>query len=646
VSGTHAGSARPVGDRAWIVDLPDLDGVLALTSRLRALADPEIVDIVPAARTVLVVCADRTAARRLAAEAEGLAAEVRRDPGRGIDSAAEREVRIDTIYDGEDIATVAALTGLAPETVISAHTGSSWRAAFGGFAPGFVYLSGGDPRLIVPRLSSPRTSVPTGAVAIADEFSAVYPGASPGGWRLLGRALAPVWDVTRASPALIQPGDTVRFRAVRESVRMRANDAASVASVAPAAPVATESETRARSSRALTVIRPGMLTLVQDFGRHGHAALGVTGAGALDRAALARANRAVGNAPGAAGLEVLAGGIVLRAEQTVCIAVAGAQCELRIEAAGGADDSALSRVAETDRALMLRAGEQLTVGRPFRGLRSYVALRGGIAGGSVLGSLAHDTLSGLGVAPLRAGDGLSLIPMPDAETPADGGSLLCVLDTPQNESAEGRSPAEGRNLGGAGGEGSHADEGSALRFVPGPRDDWFDPASLVAFEQATWVVSPRSNRVGLRLEGPPLARARSGELPTEGMVAGSVQVPPDGLPVLFLADHPTTGGYPVIGTVIDADLDRAAQLPPGAEVRFVAVDPDDPGELPVWPQRLPDTVAFAIEIDGLRRQVRVPGVLAAALDRARVEGDHASAAAFWEELLRSLARDAGGDAVG
>ncbi|MGT2461996.1 5-oxoprolinase subunit B/C family protein [Sinomonas atrocyanea] len=416
---------RPAGDRAVLVELRTLGAVLALTSKLAAAqhaGDLEVVDVVAAATTVLIVAASPDAVARAAAYVRALQLEdAERAPG--------RLVHIETVYDGADLEEAARLTGLSPEALVAAHSGAVWDAAFGGFAPGFAYLTH-DAAPSVPRRTSPRTVVPAGSVALAGAYSAVYPGESPGGWQLIGHTDAVMWDLSREDPALVAPGDRVQFLPVRES--------ASLAAPAPgAAPVkcgvehgahaphraqATISaggEATARAEAGLVVVRPGLQTTVQDAGRPGRAALGVSPAGALDRGALRRANRMAGNAPDAAGLEVLLGGLELRAERDQVLAVTGARVPLRITGPGTAQehgpstpehDPSQGRDAPLDAAFALLAGETLTVGPPARGLRTYLAVRGGLEVDRVLGSASTDTLSGIGPAPLAAGDALAVAP--------------------------------------------------------------------------------------------------------------------------------------------------------------------------------------------------------------------------------------------
>ena len=274
----------------------------------------------------------------------------------------------------------------------------------------------------------------------------------------------------------------------------------------------------------LRVLATGPLTTFQDGGRPGQAASGIGRSGACDRVSFALANRMVGNPAGTAVLEVTLGGLRLLAQADVVLATTGARC------AGGFPHQA---------ATTLRAGEQLQLGRPDSGLRTYVAVRGGFYVEPVLGSGSTDVLGGLGPAALSVGDELVV-----------GGAQLSA--------AEGRPAAE--PVAGV----LHVD------VLPGPRRDWFADGAWGQLLASPYTVSMHSNRVGLRLEGPLLDRVRTEELPSEPMMRGAIQVPPSGQPVLFLADHPVTGGYPVLAYVVDEDVDRCGQLRPGQALRFRA----------------------------------------------------------------------------
>ncbi|WP_431041020.1 biotin-dependent carboxyltransferase family protein [Streptomyces sp. P1-3] len=285
---------------------------------------------------------------------------------------------------------------------------------------------------------------------------------------------------------------------------------------------------------AFAVVRAGVLTTVQDLGRPGHAHLGVPRSGALDPGAHRLANRLVGNPETAATLETTLTGCAVRLRRAATAAVTGAACPVTVD----------GRPAAWGAPVRVPAGSLLEVGAATHGVRAYVAFGGGVEVEPELGSRATDILSGLGPAPLADGRVLRLgLPY---GPPAATDPVTARTGFP-------------REL--------------VLPLVLGPRHDWFTAAAPRALAAGGYRVSAASNRIGLRTEGPALERARADELPSEGMVRGAVQVPPDGRPVLFLADHPTTGGYPVIGVVPEPHLDAAAQALPGTPVHFLPRPP-------------------------------------------------------------------------
>lgn len=290
----------------------------------------------------------------------------------------------------------------------------------------------------------------------------------------------------------------------------------------------------------LQVISPGVLSTVQDLGRQGLGALGVGHAGAADMPALRLANRMIGNPESAAAVEVTFGGLEVVAHGGVSVTLTGAPCSLSVD----------GRSHGPYGVVWLPDGATLRVGPPHSGLRSYLAVRGGIEVAPVLGSRSADTLSALGPAPLGVGDRLQV--------------GRCLNGYPGVDVAPVQAP-EGGDV--------------TLRIVDGPRADWFSDAGRDALVSAAYEVTADSNRVGMRLSGPMLERARHDELPSEGMVCGALQVPPSGQPTLFLADHPVTGGYPVIAVVVIDDVPRAAQVRPGQRITFrrVRSASPDPG---------------------------------------------------------------------
>ncbi len=285
------------------------------------------------------------------------------------------------------------------------------------------------------------------------------------------------------------------------------------------------------ADRALEVLDAGLLTLIQDLGRVGLASIGVGPSGAADRGAFRLGARLLAQSYTAAALEVTFGGLSVRARGDLQVALTGAQAPAAVD----------GRAVGYFGPFMVADGQILTLGTPQLGLRSYLSVRGGIAVAPVLGSRSTDTLSGLGPPPVRAGDVLPVGPPPKAFPNQD------LVPVPARSA-----------------------ETLVLYALRGPRDDWL--SEIAALAETTWTVSDHSDRVGIRLSGEPLRREdsrRGQELSSEGVVCGSIQVPPGGQPVIFLADHPVTGGYPVVAVLLDDDIDRAAQAVPGQQVRIV-----------------------------------------------------------------------------
>lgn len=286
----------------------------------------------------------------------------------------------------------------------------------------------------------------------------------------------------------------------------------------------------------IEVVAPGPLTTVQDGGRPGLAEFGIGTSGAADRRSYALANTLLGNAPGAAALEVTFGGLVVQARGDLLLAVTGAPCAMRTEPAPH---------GVPDVPMILADGQRLVLGRPRAGLRTYLAVRGGFDVEPVLGSRSTDLLAGIGPPRLHAGSYLRV------GDEIFGDPVTEITDVPE--------PPTGI---------------VELSVLPGPRDDWFAPEALRTLSAQPYQVSPESNRIGMRLLGAALVRTRRTELPSEGLVPGSLQVPPDGRPTLLLADHPVSGGYPVIAVVRRADVARAAQARPGQLLRFHVTHPN------------------------------------------------------------------------
>jgi KipI family sensor histidine kinase inhibitor len=425
--------------------------------------------------------------------------------------------------EGPDLADVARSRGLTEEQVIALHGSVEYTAFMLGFTPGFAYLGFLPEALETPRRATPRVRVRAGSVAIAGRQTAVYPVASPGGWHLLGRTSLRLFDPALDPPALIQAGDRVRFVPVAE-----------LPAPEPASPPFPPS-----GAAAIEVLDGGLLTTVQDGGRPGYRRFGVTAGGAMDAWSHRLANRLVGNADGAAVLECTVAGPILCFLRAVHFAVAGADLGpvLRRADLGDWPVPPATRV-------LARPGNVLAFTGRRAGCRAYLAIAGGIEVPLVLGSRSTDVAGGFGGLEgrtLRAGD------------------LLALGEGPRRPGAE---TADAPIATGT----------PTLRVVLGPQDDHLTEASLAAFLAAPYAVLATSDRMGCRLSGPRLEHRGPAEIVTDGMAPGSIQVPPDGQPIVMMAEAPTTGGYPKLGTVIEADLPALAQVMPGeGDVRFAAV---------------------------------------------------------------------------
>jgi len=502
----------PFGAGGLLIELDDLDAVLGLHAALAASAPDGVEELVPAARTVLV----RFDPHRVPAQAV-------RAWVAATDAAASRtdadasEVVLPTVYDGMDLAEAERWAALSPAQLVERHVKTPWRVAFTGFAPGFAYLVGEGWDLDIPRLDAPRTRVPAGSVSLAAGFTGTYPRATPGGWRIVGTTTAPLFDPDAVAPALLTAGTRVRFRSERTRVELPARRRTAAVTGAPA----------------LRVEDPGPLATIQDRGRPGAGAMGISVSGAADRRAASLANRLVGSAHTAAVVEILLGPFRATALADRWIAVTGGLGAFRID----------GRDADPHRAVFWPAGSALEIGPLVTGLRAYLAVRGGIDVSRAAGSRATDTLAGLGPAPLAVGDELPT----GAEIAGEVPPIDAVAWT---------APAPGDVI---------------LEVAPGPRADWFARDAARALVEGTWHVSSAADRIGVRLEGPPLARIRAGELPSEPMVPGALQVPPDGRPVVLGVDGPVTGGYPVVAVATADSLGRLAQARPGTRVRIRSV---------------------------------------------------------------------------
>jgi KipI family sensor histidine kinase inhibitor len=521
------GEIRRLGDHALLIGLPDARSAHALTRALHASSRRGIREVVGGLATVMVsVDPDGDDPDELRPWLAGLldALDLSSDGASG----EGKLVTVPCVFDGPDVAEVAEGAGCQPHQVAEQVTASLLTVAVVGFSPGFAYLQGLPDALCgIPRRRRPRPVVPAGSVALASGHAAVYPTASPGGWQLIGRTAEPFFDARVPPYARLAPGDNVRFTATAALTGSPPSLAGAWSTDPPAEPV-------------FVVEQPGLRTLRQDGGRRGLAAIGVPAASPADPTSFELANRLVGNPPGACALEVTAKGPTLRCVRPTFVAVVGARPDLHLE----------GQPVPVGQVVPVGTGQRLDVGLVRGGLRCYVAVAGGFVGPELLGSSATDLLSGLGPGPLAAGDHLA------------AGVI---------------SPPLGDHLGPHTLTARAADESMALRVVPGPHPERFEPGAFASLATWRFSVEVESNRIGLRLQardGAPFPLATAGvpsELDSQGTVTGAVQVPPDGHPVVLLPDHATMGGYPVLAVVASVDHGLLGQCAPGATVVLVPV---------------------------------------------------------------------------
>ena len=515
----------PEGDTALVL-VPAADErqwlghVSGVAAAIEAAGIPGLTDVVAAPERVAVgynplLVGDMAAFEKGVADAAGSAEA-------GIVAGGATHV-IPVVYDGPDMQDVCAAHGINRDRLVAIHTEPDYRVEAVGFLPGFGYLGGLAESLATPRRATPRPSIPAGSVGIGGSQTGVYPFASPGGWNLIGRSSVRLFDPGRPRPGLWAVGDRVRFTAA-DPAGMAADEKA------PAVPETAKS---GHGRPVITVVQPGLFTTIQDLGRPGYRASGVPLSGAADPVSLRLANLLVGNPEDSAAIECTLVGPTLRFERDAVVACVGGEFP----------------GLPSGKPVSVAAGTEIALGHVTSGCRGCLAVAGGIVVPPVLGSrstLVSAGLGGLAGRPLRAGDRLG------GGSPAFGPKARFSLP-PLLDSAH-------RPL--------------LVRVLPGEHADWFDEAAWAQ----TFRVSSRSNRMGVRLEGASLtgsraageadAAARAASLRSIPVFPGTIQVPPDGFPIILLADAQTIGGYPIFGHVITADLPVVAQLRPGDELAW------------------------------------------------------------------------------
>jgi len=494
-----------------------------------------------------------------------------------------RTVSIPVHYGGDngpDLDEAAVMAGLSSgDEVVRLHSGGNYRVYFLGFLGGFPYMGGLPAELAkVPRLTTPRQKLPKGTVGIAGGQTGVYTISTPGGWYCLGRTSMSLFNPEQDPPALLRAGDLVKFVPVNEKVEEQPDSQDVVAQ--PTSPW-------------IEVLSPGPLTTVQDLGRRGYARHGVSRSGAADWLALRMGNHLLENHESAAALEVTLGGMKVRLLNSCAVALTGADCGAQLKRIG---ESTVP--LPVNQVVLLQPGDELELGFAKDGMRTYLCVRGGVDVPAVLGSRATDiraSMGGFQGRSLQSGDVVGVLE-PDTAAAAVLEPRFSVHD-PLRKGRPG-------NMG----EGS--DKSWRLRVLPGPADPQTDAThskELRALVGASFRVMTRADRMAVCIEPdnnkiskaateemracqdvpyglseyrpPELASGTwstahlynllvGGQQMSEGCVSGTIQLPPDGNPVILLAEHQTTGGYKVPAVVIQADLWQVGQMRPGDVVRF------------------------------------------------------------------------------
>lgn len=493
-----------------------------------------------------------------------------------------RLIEIPVHYGGEggpDIEEAAKIAGLSSaDDVIRIHSGGDYRVYFLGFLGGFPYLGGLDEVLAkVPRLTTPRMRLPKGTVGIAGGQTGVYTISTPGGWYCLGRTPMNLFEPSQDPPAKLRAGDKIKF--IPTDGEIVEQEVKEQAAPVPASPW-------------IEILSPGALATVQDMGRRGYARHGVSRSGAADDLALRMGNALLGNAETDAGIEVTMGGMKVRCLDSCAIALTGADCGATVKQPGSKETRALP----VNEVVQLQKDDELKLDYAKDGMRSYLCVQGGVDVPVVLGSRSTDIRGGLGGFLGRA------------FTKGDTVGRIASAGSPATGSKSAHDPLR------SGGVDEAGKKTWQIRVLPGPAHPSTEEAQVPGYQlqsvlDCKFIVSSRADRMAVvlnqegkaeadaaqakikQLEGVPYGLSEyelpellmrnlnppliGGQQMSEGTGSGTIQLPPDGNPVILLAEHQTTGGYKVPAVVIQADMWQVGQMKPGDSVRLVLTKAED-----------------------------------------------------------------------
>ena len=558
----------PLGDGSLTIEFGNEvseeinDRVYELYRLLKEEKWKEIRDLIPTYRS-LTICFDPgcISMRRMR---EKLEKALRRQSVRkkqGASREESRTVEIPVCYGGAfgpDLQTVADHAGFEPEEIIRRHSGVDYRIYMLGFLPGFAYLGGMDPALQTPRLASPRLSIPAGSVGIAGGQTGIYPMESPGGWQLIGRTPVQVYDPGRQTPVIYRAGDRIRFVPITEEEFAAAERSILQEKLGGSENFDEQKQRDQRRTAAsveagIRILDSGALTSIQDEGRYGYRDQGVPVAGAMDHLSMRQANLLVGNAQNEPLLEATLLGPRIEICRDTIYAITGADM--------GASQN--GKPVENYHAYPAKKGDILQLKAAKDGIRSYIAFAGGFALSKEMGSCAADVKAKLGglVTEDDHGQGTRIksgdaIPLKKAVQGLPNMYKRYLSD--EDRQRYSTCPQKTKQT-------------YKIRTLAGPQADMFSQEELEKFYHTIYTISSKSDRMGYRLQGEKIRPRKTADIISDGIAFGSVQITSEGLPILMMADHQTTGGYAKPATVITADLPRLAQLGPGAQIHFEEV---------------------------------------------------------------------------
>jgi KipI family sensor histidine kinase inhibitor len=546
------------GDTALLVDFrayPEpLSQIHQLSELLSSLSPAWLLDLIPGIDSLLIVLKfssynyqDTRSVAKIEIEAllKQLLSETRRE------TKSEVVHRIRVCYDPElapDLLASAEKCKLTVRELINRHKNSEIKVDILGFMPGFSYCSGLDPSLNLPRLESPRTAVPEGSVAIAGLQTAIYPQPTPGGWNIIGRSPDVLFDPSKPRPSLLMAGERVEFIEIDlpEFRKIEAQNLTKRAQNMPKSKI---------SSHAVEVISPGLQTTIQGLPRHGFAHLALSAGGPMDLESAQLANALLGNHDDAAGLEIAGAGTKLLFHEDIWVAWVGARCISQVNGVA----------IPGNRPVFLRKGETLSFGTILQGYRIFLALSGGIDSEFILGGRGSHLSAGIGGKALQKGD---ILYLPRAQ---DSSQIPCLkklreaqMSFPKWSIASPALPGEKVEF---------------IKVLPSIHLNILSSAEQDALWKTVWTISSQSNRMGMRLKSDFKISSSLKGISSQGIWFGTVQLPPSGQPILMMAEHQTTGGYPRLMEMVSFERSKLAQLRPGDKIQFLPITLDEADQI-------------------------------------------------------------------